>query len=352
VSKPLNIGVIGIGFGQQVHVPAFRLDNRCVVRAIAATDPDRARMVAGALGIPKACGDWGELIDDPAIDAVAIAVPPTEQAAIAIAAAKAGKHLFCEKPMAASTAEGRRMLKAADKAGVVHAMDLMFPEIPEWKQARELAHSGNLGRIRQVVLNWRVETYAYREQLVSWKTNKSEGGGVLNSFASHSLYYLEWLFGPITAIMARLHARKGGAESQVDILARFAAGMPGTLSWSADAFLGTGHRLEVYGDAGTMILENRTSDYARGFTLSLGTRQTGTLAPVPKKATAGQDSHKDGRIAGMQPIARRFVDAILKGGTVRPNLRDGLRTQLLLDAARVSHSKSEWREVGPEDSQS
>jgi hypothetical protein len=343
--EPIRVGIVGIGYGQHVHAPAFRADGRCEVVSVAASRPDRAREVADRLGISRASGDWRELVDDPGIDALTVAVPPALQAAIVTAAAAAGKHVFCEKPVAASVDEARAMLGAVERAGVAHAVDFLFPEIPAWKAAREVIRGGELGPLRSVALTWRVETFAYRMNRDSWKLRREDGGGTLNNFASHSLHDLEWLFGPIERVAARLGPPGAAGDARVDAWLDFAGGVPGSLSVAADAFLGSGHRLEVYGSRGTLVLENRTADHVSGFTLAVGTRDGGALAPVPVGEPEGPAG--DGRVAATSAIVRRFVDAITTGRPASPGLEEGVRVQELIEAVREADRAGGRRAVPP-----
>jgi predicted dehydrogenase len=339
----VTIGIVGAGFGQQVHAPAFRSSPGCELGAICASRLERARQAAQTLGIPKATDDWRELVADPDIHALALAVPPSLQADIALAAAQAGKHLFCEKPLALNVSQAQGILTAARQAKIVHAMDFIFPEIGAWQKAQELLRSSVLGRIRHAALTWRVETYAYRAKTDNWKTREASGGGTLNNLASHTFYYLEWLLGPIENVLARLAPREAEVEARVDAWIEFANGFSGTVSIAADAFLGSGHRLEVYGDLGTLVLENPTMDHARGFKLSLGTRAAPQLAAIE---TPNDDTHADGRVYPVSRIAGRFIEAIRSGGTAVPNLENGLRVQVLLDALRLADRSGSWQAVG------
>lgn len=336
------MGVVGAGFGANVHVPAFRLDPRCVVAGLCSLSMERARAAAERLGIEHAFNDWRAMVTDPAIDALSIAVPPALQPAVVATAAEAGKHVFCEKPAGPDSAQVRTMLAAVQARGIVHAVDFMFPEIDAWRRAKAVLDARGLGRLRQVVVSWRVETRAHRDALDSWKVRPEDGGGTLNNFVSHSFFYLEWLCGPIRKLNARLRPRDAGSEARVDAWLEFGSGVPGALSVAADAFLGPGHRLEIYGDQGTLVLENRTADYARGFQLCTGTRQTRTLI----EATAAEpDGSVDGRIAAVASIARRFLGAISGGAPAKPDLADGLRVQQLIDAARDSERLNRWQEL-------
>src|SRR5215207_6575413 len=138
MGEKIGIGIIGIGFGQHVHAPAFRLDDRCEVRAIAASTQERAQQAASKLGIEKAYGDAKALIADPAIQAVSIAVPPHLQPSLIIAAAQAGKHIFCEKPVGVDLSAAMRALQAVREAKVVTAINFIFPEIAAWQTAKQI----------------------------------------------------------------------------------------------------------------------------------------------------------------------------------------------------------------------
>jgi len=337
----LRVGVIGVGFGQRVHVPAFRADARCRVVAICCRNREHAARMAEQLEVANAYGDARQMLASGELDAVSIAVPPVLQPELLIAAAEAGKHVFCEKPLAADLPTAERALAAVRKSGVVHAMDFIFPEIPAWQQARSVLAAGTLGKLRHAVVSWRMESYALAHGLESWKTRSAEGGGTLSNFASHSLYYLEWLLGPVTRLAARLTPREAAGEVRVDAWLELASGCSVGLSVAADAFLGPGHRLEIYGEQGTLLLENCTTDYVNGFALSVGTRETGGLATRPTE----RFPHVDGRIGAASSIVRRFIDAILANTTVDPNLAHGLRVQQLMAAARAADRSGCWQSV-------
>ncbi|MFZ3213761.1 MAG: Gfo/Idh/MocA family oxidoreductase, partial [Terriglobales bacterium] len=179
--EPLRVGIIGVGFGQQVHVPAFRAEPRCRVVAICARTLEHAARVAEQLGTAQAYGDARQMLASDQVDAVSIAVPPVVQPDLVVAAAEAGKHVFCEKPLAAEVPGAERALAAVQRSGVVHAMDFIFPEVPAWQQARSVLAAGTLGSLRQVAVSWRVESYALARGLDSWKMHCADGGGALNN---------------------------------------------------------------------------------------------------------------------------------------------------------------------------
>jgi predicted dehydrogenase len=338
---PISVGIVGIGYGQHVLAPAFAADERCQVAAICAHTADRAGAVARRLRIPRALGDWRALIADPKVDLVAIAVPPALQAPLVVAAAAAGKAVFCEKPVAATVSQAQAMLRAVEDSRVVHAVDFIFPEIAAWKRASQIIRGGELGALRHFDLSWKVETYAHRTMSDSWKLRNEEGGGTLNNFVSHSLYYLEWLFGPIVKVAARLASDGGPGDARVDVWLEFNGGLRGSVSIAANAFLGPGHRLDVYGEHGTLVLENRSADHASGFRLWVGTRQSPALTPVVCEDPGGVTG--DGHVAATGAIVRRFLDAVLTGGVLKPNLADGLRVQQWINRIRTADERGTWQ---------
>jgi predicted dehydrogenase len=216
-----------------------------------------------------------------------------------------------------------------------------FPEIPAWQRARELIPS--LGNLRHASINWKVETYAYKTGSSNWKTRARDGGGTLNSFVSHSVYYIEWLLGPINRLVATLSPSPTDirAEARVDAWLELTSGLPVSLCVAADAFLGSGHRIEIHGDNGTLALSNATSDYVNGFELLLGTRDKPQLV----QQMAPQTNKEDGRVTAAGAIARRLVDSIISGHDARPGLEEGVRVQAVLSAMRLAHETGQWQIV-------
>jgi predicted dehydrogenase len=172
-----------------------------------------------------------------------------------------------------------------------------------------------------------VETYASRTNAETWKNRPVDGGGVLGNFVSHVFYNIEWLLGGIGGLDGMVCPQGRRAGRAIDGVVRLERGAVGSLSVSSDAFLGSGHILEVYGDEGTLVLSNPTADYAAGFRVDVGTRASGRLTRVFEEDRAAQ---VDGRLCPVTALVRRFVDAIDGGAAMTPNLADGLRVQELL----------------------
>jgi predicted dehydrogenase len=338
----IRLGIVGCNFGRSVLLPAFRADPRCVVGALAGTDLSKTREIATIEGISQASDDWRMITDHQALDAVAIAVPPSLQPEIAIRALKAGKAVFAEKPLAASLEAAHAVRNEAAVAGRPVMIDFEFCELATWRRAKTLIDEGVLGALRHVAVSWHVENYATRMRLKGWKTDAGNGGGALGNFVSHCFYYLEHFCGPMRDMSANLFGLPGSepaSESSASLSGTFQSGAAFMVSMSAASYLGSGHRVEFYGEDGTLILANPTNDYMRGFELFQACRPATALERIDV-ADPDDALYADGRIAPVSRLAKRFLDAIETGASAFPNADDGLRVQKLIHLARMSHQNS------------
>jgi predicted dehydrogenase len=332
-----------------VQLPAFRADPRCQVVALAGSDADRTAELARAAGIAKGYGDWRALVEDTNVQAVAIATLPSLQAQIAAAALALGKPVFAEKPMASDLASARSMLVEAKLSGLPTMIDFNFHQIMSWQRAKQMLDAGAIGRLRHVTVHWHVESRALQLRMRNWKTLGDNGGGVLGNFISHCFHYLEWFGGPLAGLSARISGLPDDPELEttVAMAMAFKSGPLASLSMSCASYLGIGHRIEFFGEDGTLVLHNPGADYMRGFEL-FHAKRPASLERVP--VTDPIDGQfPDGRIAPVSRLAKLFFDAIESGGSVTPGFAEGYRVQRLIDAARRSHSQGAWIDIASED---
>ena len=189
-------------------------------------------------------------------------------------------------------------------------------------------------------MTWNVETYATQMRLKSWKTSGGEGGGVLGNLGSHTFYYLEYFCGPIESISARLHGLPNADadnQSTVSMALDFQSGAAGSVAISQASYLGSGHRIEFYGEDGTLALRNPSSDYMRGFELWHARRPAKALERINVDDPDG-DRHADGRIAPVARLVKRFLDAIEGGTPAKPGIDEACRMQHLIGVAQQSHA--------------
>ena len=341
----INIGVVGCNYGRAVLIPAFRHDPRCQVIALAGADAARTASLARAIDVARAFGGWRELVEDREVDAVAVAVPPDLQPTVAQRALELGKPVFLEKPLAVDLAGAQLILESAHKSERPTIVDFNFPELPSWQSAKRLLDGGAIGRLQNVVATWNFENTATRLRLESWKTRSAGGGGLLGNFVSHCFHYLEWLCGPISGLSARVYALPGwNGDGSIALALAFASTAGGSLQVSCASFLGSGHRIELYGEDGALVLSNPTTDYFRGFELMHGCRTDEGLKPVAFDNTDESQS-ADSRIAPAKRLVERFLDACESGGAPSPGAMEGYRVQCLIEAARRAHASGRWIDV-------
>jgi predicted dehydrogenase len=341
----IRLGIVGSNYGRTVQLPAFRADARCEVVALAGSDAARTAELARAASVAKGYGDWRSLVEDPNVQAVAIATLPSLQSAIAVRALELGKPVFAEKPMASDLARARAMLRLAESSGQPTTIDFNFHQIMAWQRAKQMLDEGAVGALRHVTVHWHVESRAIQMRMRNWKTVGDDGGGVIGNFISHCFHYLEWFCGPISGLSARISGLPEDAtlETTVAMAMRLKSGPLASLSMSCASYLGIGHRIEFFGEGGTLVLHNPGADYMRGFEL-FHAKRPGALAPVP--VTDPIDAQfPDGRIAPVSRLAKLFFDAIENGGTPTPGFAQGYRVQQLIDVARRSNSQGEWIDV-------
>jgi len=179
-----NIGVRKV-------IPATQKAERCEVVAIASRDGERAARTAAELGIPRAHEGYEALLSDPEVDAVYIPLPNSEHAAWTIAAARAGKHVLCEKPLAMTAAEAEEMVRACSNEGVLLMEAFMYRLHPSWEAVRDLVASGRIGRVR-AIQSW---FSFYNDDPGNIRNVPELGGGALYDIGCYCINLSRMLFG-------------------------------------------------------------------------------------------------------------------------------------------------------------
>jgi len=348
--KKLKVAVIGTGFGQQVHVPVFNHLPDCEVVAIASSNLEKATVVAQRLGVARAYGSWQEMLDREEIHILSIATLPGLQYEIAKRAMEKSIALFCEKPLALNPDQSLELMTMAGKKLIPQMVDFEFGEIPIWRECHRLLQSAAIGTLERLEVVWTTQTYANRNRTLSWKTNNDQGGGPLFSFASHSLYYLEWLAGPIAALRCRCDRSPQdarGVDTSVFLEARLGSGAVASLRIDTDDALKTEHRLRFQGNGGNLILQNTGKDYIQGFQLLIRRNSDKEFTEV--QPSAGWDANpgfaEDGRLLAVGSLARRLVQWVQGEPASQPDFTAGHQVQQLLALALDSHSKGGTWEV-------
>ncbi len=231
-------------------IPGIQRADRCAVVAIASRDLPRAREVADAAGIPTAHGSYEELLADPSVDAVYIPLPNHLHAEWTMAAARAGKHVLCEKPLATTSADAERMIEACEAEGV-HLMEaFMYRLHPSWVAAHELVNAGRLGRV-VAIQSW--FSY-YNDDPANIRNIRAFGGGALFDIGCYCVNLSRLLFGgePIRVQASIDRDPSSGVDILSSGLLEFEGGRIAAFSCSTRAE--DDQRVHVYGTEGRLTI--------------------------------------------------------------------------------------------------
>jgi predicted dehydrogenase len=212
--KTLKVGIVGYGFMGRAHSNAFVKVNhffpspyRLERAAVCARDRAKAEAFAQQWGYASVETDWRELVKRDDIDIVDIASPNDTHAEIAIAAAKAGKMVLCEKPLGRNPAESERMTRAVEKAGVANMVWYNYRRVPAVTLARKFADEGRFGRVfhyrAKFLQDWTISADLPQGGAALWRLDAAvAGSGVTGDLLAHCIDTAMWLNGPITEVSA------------------------------------------------------------------------------------------------------------------------------------------------------
>ncbi len=283
-------------------IPGMQRADRCEVVALGSRDGDRALAVAEALGIPRVHGSYEALLADPEVDAVYVPLPNHLHAEWTIAAARAGKHVLCEKPIATTSAEAERMVEACAAEGVRLMEAFMYRLHPSWVAVRELVASGRIGRLR-AVQSW----FSYfNDDPTNIRNVAAFGGGALYDIGCYPVNLSRMLFG---AEPSRVEASiERDPDTGVDVLTsgvlRFEEGVA---TFTCSTRVEPDQRVHVYGSEGRISVAipfNIPSDRPTEVSVTAG----GDLPVAPDTEVLAFDPTDQYAVQ-----AERFADAVLDG---------------------------------------
>ena len=372
-----TIGLIGYGGIGRVHGMAYRslpfhyglAADAVRIGGVATTRPESAQAAAAELGCDFWTADYHELLARPEIEAVDICVPNHLHADIVVAAAAAGKHIYCEKPLAMNVAEGQQMVAAAARAGVKTQMTFNFRFYPAVLRARQLIDAGFLGRIFSFRGRYYRSSYIDPHKPISWRQQKAiAGGGALFDIGSHILDLLYFLLGEFAAVQATLDtliperpARAGATERaavDVDDIAlltlRTHAGVLGGVEASR---MGTGLTndigFEIFGEQGAIRFSGLDPAWLELYDVRDPDKPIGGLRGFRKVETVNRYVGQKAPDGSMAPDFVRthaecqyqFLKAVAEDRPTQPTLADGLHLQAVMAAAEKSSAAGRWVEV-------
>jgi predicted dehydrogenase len=375
--KQINVGLIGYGFMGRAHSNAFRkvnnffdLDYEPVLKAVCARDGGKAKAFAERWGYQSVETDWRQLIERDDIDLIDICSPNNTHAEIAMAAAKAGKMILCEKPLSMDGPEGEKMVAAVQKAKVPNMVWYNYRRIPAVTLAKKLIDEGRLGRIfhyrAKFLQDWTISPELPQGGQGLWRLDvKAAGSGVTGDLLAHCIDTAIWLNGSVdkvtamteTFIKERKHTLTGkvqkvGIDDACAFLARFKNGSLATFESTRYA---RGHKalytFEINGEHASIFwdlhdlhrlqyFDHRDEGQVRGWrSLHITDSDHPYMKNwwVPGLAIGYEHSF-------VHQVAD-FFEGISKKKPASPTFRDALETQYICDAVLKSGKTGQWEKV-------
>lgn len=365
MTKPkLRIGLIGTGFMGKTHALAWRNVKAVLggilegaptaeLRMLCETPLGKAQAMADQFGFAAATDDWQALVNDPAIDVVSITTPNGLHHPMAMAAIAAGKHVWCEKPMALTLAQAEEMADAARARGVVTMVGYNYIKNPAFTHAQRLIETGAIGRVVQF-RGWVDEDYQADPDLPwSWRAKLADAGlGALGDIGTHLVSMAHGVMGPIASLIADMQTihetrplpdgtGRGLVENEdaASVVLRFANGAQGSMVISRSAW-GRKSRLgfEVHGTKGMIVFDQERMNELQLYQNDGPKAEQGfkTILTGPAHAPYGEFCPAPGHQLGFNDLKVIECAALLQGiagkDTSHPNFDDALRIERVIHA--------------------
>jgi predicted dehydrogenase len=373
----LNIGLIGYGFMGRTHSNAFLQVSRFfdvpyipVLQAVCARSPERVKAFADKWGYTSVETDWRKLIERKDIDVIDIASPNDTHAEIAIAAAKAGKMVLCEKPLARNAAESKAMTEAVESARISNMVWYNYRRVPAVTLLKNLLEEGRFGKIfhyrAKFLQDWTISQDLPQGGEALWRLDVAvAGSGVTGDLLAHTIDTAMWLNGSITEVVAmtetfikqRKHNLTGriepvGIDDASAFLCRFENGSLATFEATRYA---RGHKalytLEINGERASAMWDLHDLHRLQYF----DHRDEGQLRGWRSvHVTDGEHPYmKHWWVPGLQigyehSFTHQFADflqAVGAGKQAAPTFRDALATDQVTDAVLKSAKTRQWEAV-------
>ena len=377
MKKKLNIGLIGYGFMGRTHSNAyhqvkhfFDVPYDPVLKVVCGLVEEEAKAFADKWEYKSYVTDWHKVIEDENIDVVEICVPNNMHAEIAIAAAKAGKTICCEKPLALNVSQAEQMVKVVEEAGVPNLISFNYRRVPAVTLAKMLIDEGRLGKIFHYRANflqdWTISTDVPQGGMGTWRLDvKAAGSGVTGDLLAHCIDTAMWHNGPITDVSAmtetfvkeRMHAESGkvepvGIDDACTFICHYDNGSLGNFESTRYA---RGHKalytFEINGEKASIAWDlhdlHRLSYFDHSDdSIVRGWRSVHvTDSDMPYMDKWWVPGLQIGYEHTFVHQAAEFLQSLAEDKPPTPNFREGLATQYVCDAVLKSAKNKKWETV-------
>lgn len=389
--KDIRIGLIGTGGMGKAHATAFKNvplvfgnePGRPVLEIVADVDARALEKWAGDFGFARWTTDWREIVNDPRVDVVDITTPNALHAEMAIAAAQAAKHIYCEKPLATTSADAARIVAAVEKCGAITIVGFNYLKNPAQAFAKQLIDAGELGEITVFRGTFDQDFLADPDVPFSWRLDRAQAGtGALGDLGSHTIAFAQFLVGDVAevcglratqiseraipaggsgyAAIAQSNAEKRRVENEdiTEFLVHFENGAIGTIGTSR---IGMGRKLalgyEIQGTKGSLFYNQERMNEIQLYRDSDPDREKGykTIYIGPEhpgyKAFFGLAGiglgYNDQKIIE----AHELITAVALSKPVQPDVRFAYQVNKVIDAVDLSCQEHRWVRVNEFDTE-
>lgn len=369
LATPAGFGLIGTGFMGRAHAIALHevgavFGDIVAPRAICVADQDapRAARAADELRFERSTADWRTLLEDPGINVIDICTPNHLHFEMAQAALEAGKHVYCEKPLALDVAEAEQLAEAARRAGVVHGVGLNYTANPMIRTAREIVASGEIGEVLHFTGRYFEDYMASPDAPFTWRCERRlAGSGALADLGSHLVNMLHYLVGRPARVMAEVrtviearrdaHGELRTVENE-DVARAFLeleTGAPATFEISRIA---TGRKcglaFDVFGTRGALSFDQERMNELRLFDASHDSGRAGykTILAGPAHGDYARFCPAPGHGLGINDLKviemHDFIRAVESDAAFYPDFDEGLAVQRVMAAIERSAAGRCW----------
>ena len=371
-----RVALLGTKFMGKAHSQAYRNVNMYFSDApkvervvICGRNPDETEQAREAFGWQEASTDWRAVVARDDIDIIDVSTPGHMHRGMVLAAAEAGKHIVCEKPLANTLAEAEQMVAAVEAAGVSHLLMHNYRRVPAVALAKRMVEDGRVGEIRHFRARY-LQDWALSPDLeLVWRFDaKLAGSGALGDLGAHVIDLGRYLCGEISELAAtsetfiKRRAVTAGSSEMADVTVddaaalcvRFANGAIGTIEASRFAPGRKNHNtFEINGSKGSITFDLENLNHLRFYSVEDQPDAQGfheiiscSLGKHPYADAWWFDGHLLGYEHSFTHTIYDWLQALVAGVSTHPNFHDGLANQRILDAAARASSSRRWETIG------
>ena len=371
----VRVALLGTKFMGKAHSQAYRNVNmyfpdapQVEMKVIAGRNPEETERARKTYGWQEASTDWQAVLKRKDIDLVDVCTPGNLHAEMAIAAAKAKKHVICEKPLGNTLREAKRMRDAVKKAGVRHFVMHNYRRVPAVALAKRMIDDGRIGTIYHFRARYLQDWATSAGLHMVWRFDKSlSGSGALGDLGAHIIDLARYLSGEISEVCGTMEtfikqrpAEPGSSKKKavtvddaVVFCARFANGAIGTLEATRFAPGRKNHNaFEINGSKGSLSFDLENLNNLRFYSTEDRPDAQGfheIIAVSKGKHPYADNWWFDGHILGYEHTFTHsvydFLKALQAGKQTHPDFEDGLRNQMVLDAVEKASKSKRWVKV-------